>query len=1484
MNKMQEAINILKSLSKADGEEGTFRGGDPEWLQQKKEDKEEEQAAQGDLVSQAIQVLKGEPGAEEGTFRGGDPELLQQKREEKRQEALEQGGGDDDGGADEPDPADVEEAQLKAQDKEEAAGKALPFGGPDIGQQVSPVDTLEDYRPRDNNGDPLDTNQKYPDQENIEVCPPRQGPNQWKPWSEVLGFKVPPEGAPWQHLRRYVLSGESPETVTKEANMLARSLAVDLIKGLDQFPEYEQEAHDAFFNLYDGMNRGLTWDPHHLIFKAREGEVVPGHKYVYRWMGDAGKWEYEYSGGQHKDNHGIQHTGNRQGHTVEVHPEFEAKGLDPSHTNPEAAFHFARGKAMEQKGQYPLMVHNPDTMQMEQKLLRINPGKDKPLSLVNHPESGLPQGKPNRFDGFEGLEEHVRKNHVNTEYDIHGKPWIQWMAVKPGDKSALGEFEPKPFEEVEGESPKKREKRFSSHTEKEEKRKAKHKEMLESARIKMRYHPDTPYPGSIPKKRDDRGFFQGSSSEKALKRRVAVERGDQYRAAGIFPQKAPKFEVIDDKPYTNMVHAGLPRKRETVPYQRTVSFRDEKGKTASEKRDLTGSRKVWTVDWESPKHRDEVLQGLMREHKGLAIATASKLANEASNKYQARGMQALPKDVKDGIVSDLTDLPYTAAITRAVRTYDPHNSNGASFPSYLHTILRGEQRGALENSIRDRRAGLGGATTSDEKTHRLMDAHLADTADAQDEEQFPEWLNRARKHVDGAYDNWLNANSNTASDEDFADMLDQHEFAHDTLSELEGMHKKDPDSVDPHLYYKKANEYHLHPMFHVPGPDSPSADAISDSWSQPSPSPSAKKPPAPISRAEALEKDYGPIVHKKLKDIGLKHPEWNQRIKSEGMHEGNVGDLLFSMTMNPLHESLPPEIVDDMGKELMGKLVQHGYKPPSKVAKAIGDQEQADQPPMPDVNYVGMQGEPGALKFFYEAGPGGNIVQGTNAPDGHEDHVPGLGAPQMHENEPTPDTHPDLFDEQGRKLDRPVPPDAEVEDNPDYNPDKSQGNSWVKRYADPNSGDMQYIYLHRDHALDPKMKNNLAMKYLDVQLPKIRGWYQSMMLSGDPSSRALGLFVALMDQGGMSHPSLTSLKVGDVSVDGNTAKIGSVKVVLDPTSKQVLEELMEGKEPDQPLFQIDDNVLDTTAINRFFHDKFGVLPSAFQIYRVTKDFTQLFQDLVAKNKAKGAPASYLMANKDQILYKLAEDYGMTPEQLSVILDPITLEAAMLSAHLQGLSKSTAHPLQDKYVFQGLPISIENKKGSTREWYDPHDKRTGHTKMHFDYGYIRRTKGVDGDQVDVYIGPDKDADMAFVIHQMKAPEFKKYDEDKVMLGFSSEAEAKQAYLKQYDNPKFFGSCTPISMDEFKKKVFSSNSKMIKAQMRTISVDVPMRSADEEQFSQWLHSYPVHEHEMHWQGFSGQHSREQDDESRLQQMKQNRPQGIDHFTVAEAGAAQ
>lgn len=118
---------------------------------------------------------------------------------------------------------------------------------------------------------------------------------------------------------------------------------------------------------------------------------------------------------------------------------------------------------------------------------------------------------------------------------------------------------------------------------------------------------------------------------------------------------------------------------------------------------------------------------------------------------------------------------------------------------------------------------------------------------------------------------------------------------------------------------------------------------------------------------------------------------------------------------------------------------------------------------------------------------------------------------------------------------------------------------------------------------------------------------------------------------------------------------------------------------------------------------------------------------------------------------------------------------------------------------GLTIAVENPVGSIRK------HATGETKMIYDYGYIKRSEAVDGDEVDVFLGPNLTAPNVYIVHQRKAGDWDRYDEDKCMIGFDSEADARAAYLQHYDDPRFLGPITTMPADEFVHKVKATYDK-------------------------------------------------------------------------------
>ena len=132
-------------------------------------------------------------------------------------------------------------------------------------------------------------------------------------------------------------------------------------------------------------------------------------------------------------------------------------------------------------------------------------------------------------------------------------------------------------------------------------------------------------------------------------------------------------------------------------------------------------------------------------------------------------------------------------------------------------------------------------------------------------------------------------------------------------------------------------------------------------------------------------------------------------------------------------------------------------------------------------------------------------------------------------------------------------------------------------------------------------------------------------------------------------------------------------------------------------------------------------------------------------------------------------------------------------------------LQGHTTYQGLDIAIENRKGSVRSGVGK-DGKPWRTKMKAPYGYIKGTRGADGEEIDAYVGPHEDATHAYVVHQRKE-DGKTYDEDKVLLGVRSKEEARRLFLAHYDSPKFLGPIKPVPMDRLKELV-SKGEKVVK----------------------------------------------------------------------------
>lgn len=121
----------------------------------------------------------------------------------------------------------------------------------------------------------------------------------------------------------------------------------------------------------------------------------------------------------------------------------------------------------------------------------------------------------------------------------------------------------------------------------------------------------------------------------------------------------------------------------------------------------------------------------------------------------------------------------------------------------------------------------------------------------------------------------------------------------------------------------------------------------------------------------------------------------------------------------------------------------------------------------------------------------------------------------------------------------------------------------------------------------------------------------------------------------------------------------------------------------------------------------------------------------------------------------------------------------------------------KVRIHGLDIAVEVPVGGTRAGTSK-DGRRWERRMKASYGRINRTTGKDGEPVDVFIGPDADVQLAFVISQLD--ESGDLDEHKVVIGAAHVDAARDIYLAHY--PKWWaesrlGEIRGFFMPDFKR---------------------------------------------------------------------------------------
>jgi len=108
-------------------------------------------------------------------------------------------------------------------------------------------------------------------------------------------------------------------------------------------------------------------------------------------------------------------------------------------------------------------------------------------------------------------------------------------------------------------------------------------------------------------------------------------------------------------------------------------------------------------------------------------------------------------------------------------------------------------------------------------------------------------------------------------------------------------------------------------------------------------------------------------------------------------------------------------------------------------------------------------------------------------------------------------------------------------------------------------------------------------------------------------------------------------------------------------------------------------------------------------------------------------------------------------------------------------KESGNYKKGEIIFKNIPVVIENVPGSIRFGFDKNGRKWVN-KMKSYYGYIKKTEGNDGEQIDCFIGPKLNASRVFVINQNKPDN--SFDEIKIIFGCDNMDEAVNLYLSNY----------------------------------------------------------------------------------------------------------
>jgi len=232
----------------------------------------------------------------------------------------------------------------------------------------------------------------------------------------------------------------------------------------------------------------------------------------------------------------------------------------------------------------------------------------------------------------------------------------------------------------------------------------------------------------------------------------------------------------------------------------------------------------------------------------------------------------------------------------------------------------------------------------------------------------------------------------------------------------------------------------------------------------------------------------------------------------------------------------------------------------------------------------------------------------------------------------------------------------------------------------------------------------------------------------------------------------------------------------------------------------------TVAPHPLVPNRFTVIPEVQDASAIRSDEGQVLPEVQGAREAE--PGGVHEAGKNaggenlQRQTQAGAEAGHRPQRVKhhpELIDKAAHEAATSPrndlAEPTEAQKEAGNYKKGHTTIQGLDITIENPQGSVRSGVSEKGE-SWKQKLAHHYGYIKRTEGADGDQVDTFIGPNPESQNAYVVNQIN-PETGKFDEHKVLLGFDSKEAAAEGYHANYENGwAGMGDIVEMPMEELK----------------------------------------------------------------------------------------